>query len=134
MTAANIEAVRAAVRAYSTRDVESLIAHLDPDVEWEPAGPAAVEQALYRGRDEFIAANTALWQVWDALRFEETELRDLGDGTILWLGRAHLRGSASELELDQEFATVFVLQGGLLRRVRAFTSWSEARRSVGLDD
>jgi ketosteroid isomerase-like protein len=134
MASTAIDIVRSAVSAYSARDVERLIAHLHPDVEWEPAGPAALERAAYRGRDDFIAANAMLWQVWDVLRFEEQEVQELGEGSVLWLGRVRLKGHTSELVLDQEHASLFAVTAGLLRRIKAFTSWSEARAAAGLDD
>ncbi len=132
MPPGNVELVREAVSAYSARDLDALMPRLDPDVEWEPAGPAAIEQALYRGREEFGHANAVLWQVWEVLSFHEREIIELGDDAVLWLGRAELKARASGVELDQEFANLITLRNGLLLRVRAFTSWSEARTAAGL--
>jgi hypothetical protein len=62
---------------------------------------------------------------------EEGEVRDLGD-SVLWLGRAKLRGSASHIELDQEFALHFVLRDGKFIRVHAHLTWTDALKAVGL--
>jgi len=130
----NVERVRRAVAAYSARELDVLLPLIDPDAEWEPAGPAAVERALYKGREQFAAETETLWQVWEVLRFQERSIRDLGDDSVLWLGRAHLKARASGVELDQEFANLITLREGLLRRVKAFTSWEEARAASGLTE
>src|SRR5438552_8243474 len=97
-----------------------------------PAGPAAVESAVYRGHDEVASAYAAVWETWDLFQFEESHVRDLGD-SVLWLGRVKMRGSASEVELDQEFAALWVVRDGKLIRIQAFLSWREGLKAVGLD-
>ena len=62
---------------------------------------------------------------------EEQELRDLGD-SIVWLGRAHLRGGVSHVELDQEFAVHFLVREGKIIRLRGFLAWQEALEAAGL--
>jgi len=50
----------------------------------------------------------------------------------LWLGRVRMRGSASQVELDQEFAIYGLVRDGKLIRLLAFLSWLEAREALGL--
>ena len=57
-----------------------------PDLEWVPAGPAAVERTVFRGHDEVANGFAAIWQTWEVFHFEEGQFRDLGD-SVLWLGR-----------------------------------------------
>jgi hypothetical protein len=97
-----------------------------------PAGPAAVEGAVYRGRDEVARGIAAVWETWDVFDFREGELRDLGD-SVLWLGRVKMRGSASGIELDQEFAIHGVAQHGKVTRVHTFLTWRAALDTVGLE-
>jgi ketosteroid isomerase-like protein len=54
-------------------------------------------------------------------QFEEAEVRDLGD-SVLWLGRVHMRGTASQVELDQEFANHIEVRDGKIVRAQAFLS------------
>jgi ketosteroid isomerase-like protein len=72
-----------------------------------------------------------VWQTWDIFAFEESEVRDLGDA-VLWLGRVKMRGSASQVELDQEFAIHTLVRDSKVVRVRAFLAWREALEAVGL--
>jgi hypothetical protein len=51
---------------------------------------------------------------------------------VLWLGRVKMRGGASQVELEQEFAIHSLMREGKFTRVQAFLSWQEAREAVGL--
>ena len=131
MSQANVEVVRKAIEAWNQRETDLLLSYAAPEIEWRPAGPAAVERAVYRGHDEVASAYAAVWETWDLFRFEGSQVRDLGD-SVLWLGRVKMRGSASEVELDQEFAAHWVLRDAKLIRIQAFLSWREALKAVGL--
>jgi ketosteroid isomerase-like protein len=131
MSQANVEVVRKAIEAWNQREADLLLSYAAPEIEWMPAGPAAVERAVYRGHDEVASAYAAVWETWDLFRFEGSQVRDLGD-SVLWLGRVKMRGSASHVELDQEFAAHLVLRGGKLIRIQAFLSWQDALEAAGL--
>src|ERR1700730_5985882 len=103
MSQANLEVVRKAIEAWNQREADLLLSYAAPEIEWMPAGPAAVESAVYRGYDEVANAYAAVWDTWDLFQFDGGEVRDLGD-SALWLGRGKMRGSGSHVELDQEFA------------------------------
>jgi uncharacterized protein len=132
MSEPSVEVVRGLVAAWNDRDPQLAAGFLADDVEWAPAGPAAVERVVYRGREECAKGFASVWETWEEFRFEEGEVRDLGD-SVLWLGRVHMKGGASQLELDQEFANLFLLRDGLIGRCTAFLSWAEALQAAGLD-
>jgi ketosteroid isomerase-like protein len=131
MSQENVEVVRHVVEAFNRRDLAAMIQAFDPEIEWEPGGPAAVERPIYRGRDEVSSGFSATWETWELFQVEERELRDLGD-SILWLGRAQMRGGASHVELDQEFAVHFVVRESKIIRFRGFLTWQEALEAAGL--
>lgn len=124
-----VEIVRQGIEAWNRHDFEMGVRHLAPDVEWVPASPAAVESSVYRGHDEVARGFNAIWESWDVFEFEEQEIRDLGD-SVLWLGVVHMRGGASGVELDQEFANHLVFSGDKVVRVQGFRSWQEAFDAV----
>src|SRR5947208_15897117 len=130
MTPQNVEIVRKAIEAWNQREADLLLSYAAPEIEWMPAGPAAVERAVYRGHDEVASAYAAVWETWDLFRFEGSQVRDLGD-SVLWLGRVKMRGSASQVELDQEFAARWMLRDGKLIRIQTFLSWRAASGAVG---
>ena len=71
-----------------------------------------------------------IWDTWDLWEFQEHDIRDLGD-SVLWLGRVHMRGGASQVELDQEAANLLDFSGDKIVRVRGFRSWQEALDAAG---
>jgi ketosteroid isomerase-like protein len=131
MSSQSVEVVRRGNEAFNQRDADLWLTYAAPEIEWIPAGPAAIERSVYRGHDEVANGLTWLWETWDVFRLEEGEVRDLGD-SVLWLGRANLRGSASHVELDQEFAILFLLHDDKFIRVHAFLNWTDALEAVGL--
>src|SRR5438445_11157872 len=133
MSQQNVEIVRRLIAAFSQQDRDAAAPLIHSAIEWEPAGPAGVEHVVYRGIEGIAQATAALGEVWDAMRMEEADIRDLGD-SILWLGRVHLKGRGSDLELDQEFAQLFLVRDGQAVRVKAFLTWRDALKAVGLAD
>ena len=128
-----MEIVRRGIEAWNCRDAERWLSYAAPEIEWKPAGPAAVERPVYRGHDEAASGFESVWQTWEEFRFEESEVRDL-DGSVLCLGRVKMKGAASHVELDQEFALHFVLRDGKFVTVQAFLTWHDALTNVGLKE
>jgi ketosteroid isomerase-like protein len=133
MSQENVEIVRQVIEAWNQRDGDRAISYMSPDIEWVPAGPAAVERTVYRGHAECARGFAAVWETWDEFHFSETEVRDLED-SVLWLGRVHMRGKSSHVELDQEFAHNIVLMGGKIVQAHAFLTWREALEAAGLSE
>jgi ketosteroid isomerase-like protein len=133
MSGENVEAARQVIQAFNRRDLAAMTESFDPEIEWTPGGPAAVERAVYRSRDQVSDGFAATWQAWEVFRLEEHEARDLGDA-VLWLGRAQLKGGASHVEVDQEFAVRFLMDGGKIVRINGFRTWKEALEAAGLGE
>jgi ketosteroid isomerase-like protein len=131
MSQENVELVRKFVQAFNRRDLAAMSQRFDPEIEWVPGGPAAVERAVYRGRDAVSDGFTATWETWEVFQLAEHDVRDLGE-SILWLGRAQLRGEASHVELDQEFAVHILIGGERFIRMHGFSAWKEALEAAGL--
>jgi len=133
MSEENVENCRRAFEAWNRRDVDGWLDDAAPDFEWIPAGPAAVERSVYRGKEEVRQAFTAIWEVWEVFRFDESEIRDLGD-SIVWLGHVHARGRTSQAEVDHAFAAHIRLRGDEATRSEAFLTWHEALEAAGLSE
>jgi ketosteroid isomerase-like protein len=133
MSQENVKVVRQIVDAFNRRDLADTTRHFDPEIEWTPGGPAAVERSVYRGLREVSQALAAGWEAWELFELEEREIRDLSD-SALWLGRAQLRGGTSQVEVDQEFAVHFLLAEGRVTRMHGYVSWREAFEAVGLSE
>jgi ketosteroid isomerase-like protein len=133
MSDENVELARQLVDAFNRRDLAAMTRTFDPEIEWRPGGPAAVERAVYRGRDEVSSGFAGTWETWELFRLEESEVRDLGD-SVVWLGRAQMRGGASHVELDQEFAVHLLMRDGKILRIHGFLTWHEALEAAGLPE
>jgi ketosteroid isomerase-like protein len=125
MSQANVDVARKGIEAWNQRDADLWLTYASPEIEWIPAGPAAVEQAVYSGYDDAARGLAAVWDTWEVFEFVEGEMRDLGD-SVLWLGQVKMRGGTSHVELDREFALHSVVRDGRLIRVKAFLSWQDA--------
>ena len=133
MSQENVEVVRRGVEAWNQRDADLWLSYAAPEVEWTPAGPATVEQTVYRGHEEVATGFATVWGTWEEFRLQESAARDLGDA-VLWLGRVMMKGGASHVELDQEFAVHAVLRNGKVTSLRSFLAWDEAIEALGLSD
>jgi ketosteroid isomerase-like protein len=133
MSEENVEVARRVVEAFNRRDLPAMTEWFAPEVEWEPAGPAAVERSVYRGRGEVSEGFAATWEAWEVFRVEESEVREIED-SVVWLGNARMRGGASQVEFDQEFAVHFLFHGGRVVRFQGFAEWREALEAAGLGE
>jgi ketosteroid isomerase-like protein len=129
----NVELLRRGIEAWNRREVDVWLDLGTPDIEWMPAGPAAVERTVYRGNDEVRDGIEAVFETWEVFELQEGEVRDLGD-SALWLGRVKMQASASGVELDQEFAAHAVMSDGKVTRLQTFLSWHEALNAAGLEE
>jgi ketosteroid isomerase-like protein len=71
MSQENVEIVRKGIEAWNQHDADLWLSYAAPDIEWAPAGPAAVERTVYRGHDEVASGFAAIWETWDVFHFEE---------------------------------------------------------------
>ena len=130
MSRENVEIVRRGIDAWNQREAEAWRAYAAPEIEWIPGPAAAVEGIVYRGHDEVAKGLESVWQTFDEFHFVESEVRDFGE-SVIWLGRAKARGTASHVELDQEYALRFVLRDGKVVTIQGFLGWSDALKAVG---
>jgi ketosteroid isomerase-like protein len=133
MSKENVEIVRQLIQAWNQRDSNLALRYLALEVEWAPAGPAAVERPIYRGHDQVSQGLDATWEAWEEFHFEGDDFRDLDD-SVLWLGRVQMRGGTSHLELDQEWAIYCSLRDGKVFRIHAFSEWQEGLEAAGLSE
>ncbi len=123
----NVELLRRAVDAYNRRDVEALVAELDPEVEWMPALPGLVagEAAVYRGHEGIAQMFADLFEVLDEIHFSYDDVRDLGDRVVA-IGSIRTRGKASGAETESPYVNVAELRDGKGIRLRGYLDVDEA--------
>jgi ketosteroid isomerase-like protein len=103
MSQENVETALAAMEAWTRRDVEALLAFLDPEIEWHPALQTLLggEAAVYRGHDGVRELIRDLDEVASSLQPVVSELHDLGDrvaAVVGWQSVAARAASRSTLQ------------------------------------
>jgi ketosteroid isomerase-like protein len=122
----SIEIVRGLFDALGRGDIDTVVSHCDPDVEFASL-LMYVEGAAYRGHDgvrRFFADQLEAWEIWDPRpeRFEAA-----GD-VVLVTGRSELRGKGSGADVSVEWGYVVRLRGGKVLWGRVHSDLGEAER------
>jgi ketosteroid isomerase-like protein len=133
MSQENLETLQRGAEAYNARDVEGVLAVLDPDVEWHDVftmmlgGQATTVwghrgvRALMRDQDE----------VFDSFHAEYSDVHDLGDQVVA-VGMLRTRGKESGAETESPVGSVAEFKNGKITRLRTFLDPAEALEAVGL--
>jgi ketosteroid isomerase-like protein len=127
MSQENVELVRGWFERWNRRERDFLEDEVDPEVEVV----SRLQPEPYRGR-----AGLRKWMNEIDEQFEEWQLvaddwRDAGD-TVVILGRIHLRGQGSGIELEERLGWLVELRDKRLRRLRIFVKPEEALEAAGL--
>jgi ketosteroid isomerase-like protein len=133
MSQANVEAFKRGNDAYNRRDVEALLAELDPEVAWHSAilAPLEGEATVYRGHEGVRELIRELDEALAELQIEYSEVRDLGD-RIVAIGHVRTRGKASGAEIESTIGTVTDFKNGKGIRVSTHLDLKEALEAAGL--
>jgi ketosteroid isomerase-like protein len=130
VTAADVEIVRAALDAYLTGDTERVLEALDPDVELFPIR-AVLEGVPYRGHEGFRRFVADMTEDWQDSRPQAENLRDLGNGIVLVVGRFRGRG-ASGVEVDTPAAWACEVEQGRIMRLRFYADEAAALQALDI--
>ena len=128
MTSRGERLIRQAYRAFAERDLETLIALADADVE------VSTVTGLLSGRTEPYHGYTGLEQymadlasTWKRIELQPQQFHPLDEERVLVFGRVrawHERGF-----LDSSNAWLWTIRGGKVASVQVFADPSEARRA-----
>ena len=133
MSQENVWVVEAMIDALGRRDVDALLADVDPDIRFSPAVVGGLEGTIYRGRAGCRQFLADLHATWRELTVVSEDVRDMGN-TVLVLGRTLARGIESGVELDTASGYVFVLRCCKVYRFKSFVSKEAALKAVGVEE
>ena len=133
MSQENVEAFKRGLEAGNRGDVETLLEVLDPDVTWRSALHSLLggEATVYRGRDGVREMLRDLYEAFDEIHFEISEIRDLGD-RLVTIGRSRARGGASGADVESPIGCVTEFKDGKAISIRNYLDPEEALQAVGL--
>ena len=119
-----MEVVKAVFAAFAERDVEGVLAHASPDIEFSAVtGDHAGRTEAYRGHDGLREYFRDVAEVWDELRIFPGEFRESGD-TILVTGRFSAR-SPSRIVAGST-GWIWRMAGGQIVYARVYPSAADA--------
>ena len=133
MSQENVEAFKRGIDASNRRDIEALLEVLGPEVEWHTVVHAVLtgDATVFRGHDGVREMFGDLYEAFDEIQIDVSEIRDLGDRLVA-IGRNHSRGKESGAELEFPFAFLVEFKNGKAVSVRAFSDPKEALEAGGL--
>jgi ketosteroid isomerase-like protein len=131
----NVETFRRGIDAFKRRDVEALLAIVDPECEWHPLLPVMLsgEATVYRGHEGVRQMVRDLDEAFPDLYADLTEVRDLGE-QVLAIGHLRGRGRESGMQTESEIAWLAEFKDGKGIRCREYLDPREALEAAGLSE
>jgi ketosteroid isomerase-like protein len=128
----NVELLRRFIQAFHARDLDAMLALVDPSIEWYSA--FGVGGDVYRGHDGIRNWYRDMEDAWgDELRVEPDVYFDLGQDTLMFYV-AHGRGEHSRAEVAMPIATVFRWRDGLIVYFKGYPDREDALRDLGVSE
>jgi hypothetical protein len=129
----SVQIARAFTEAFNRRDIEALVSHCDPQIEFHSTF-AAVGGAVYHGHDGMRRFIRDLDEAWGGeMRSEPEAYFDLGEHTLTFTV-LHGRGRRSGAEVVLPIAVVSRLCDGLFVYYRAYIHREDALRDLGVSE
>ena len=123
--------VRAGYEAFNRDDIEFLVEHLDPEVEWvEPSEVPGTR--VFRGPDRVRRYLHSFHEVWEDFRLDPEELFVLDDRRVLVLARLTARGRESGAPVEAGIAHLWTIEDGKAVGMRVFLDRVDALQQAGL--
>ena len=134
MSEENVEVTERFIDAYNRRDVEAMLADLDPEIEWH-SGITSLggEAGTFRGYEGVRAALRDVYEALGETHIECSEIRDLGN-RVVTIGRFHVRGRESGAETESPWGAVADFKGSKAIRIRSYFNVEEALEAAGLEE
>jgi uncharacterized protein (TIGR02246 family) len=121
----DVQLVRAVFEAINRRDVQAVLDAYHPDADMSSLTSELVQGKAYRGHAGIREYFSSFADVWEELRLEPEEIRDLGD-RVLVVGRWSSRGKESGAEVESPAAWLFAVRQGRVVFSRAYRDAEEA--------
>jgi ketosteroid isomerase-like protein len=127
----NVKLAVQVMDALSRRDLSSLIAMADPEIEWHSFFAELGEGGVYRGHDGTRRYMSDLSDAWEIVRADIDDGVGVGNVAVL-VGRIHYRGRGSGVETESPAGWMLKFRKGKVVRFRAFREPEQALEAAGL--
>ena len=130
MSQENVELVERAVAAVNARDIDAYLACCTEDIElWTPVAAVA---GVYEGRDGIERFFADMEDAGPDFRIDIERVEAIGGDQVLFFTRVTSTGRASRIPTVADYANIYDLDAGKIRRVRVFVDRQAALEAVGL--
>jgi ketosteroid isomerase-like protein len=129
---ANIDIVRAGLKAYGRGDFDALAQTVHPDVELHD-WPEAADPRVYRGPDAILEAREEWSKAWDSVDVEPTGFAEAGNRVLAVL-KTTGKGRGSSIEMAMETYGVYTLRDGKASKIQFFTNRDAALEAAEVTD
>ncbi len=127
---AKLDLVRSIYAEWERGEFRATPPWADPGIEFVvPDGPEPSTRtgaAAAPGIEAFVA-------LWETLRFDAEQYRELDDGSVLVMSRMRGRGASSGVEVNQRRASVFHVRDGKVTRLALYWDPERALADLGLE-
>jgi ketosteroid isomerase-like protein len=132
MSEENLEHLRRLFEAYNARDIDAILAHCDPSVEYHSTFAAAVGGDVYHGHEGLRRWHRDLEETWGGeIRAEPEAFFDLGERTLAFLVMRG-RGRKSGVDVAMPAAMVNTWRDGLAVLLKVYADRDNALSDLGV--
>lgn len=129
-TEANVEIIRKAYADFSRGDIPSILAMLDPDIEWiTPGSPQLPMSGTHRGREGVGNFFTIVNETWEFTSFEPREYLAAGDQVIV-KGQYDARSRRTGRTAKCDWVMVWRLRNGKAAEFREYTDTAALEKAL----
>jgi ketosteroid isomerase-like protein len=126
VTEARIDTLRRAYEAFNRRDIDAVLAHLDPDVKW----PNVLEGKVLHGHDAVRDYWTAQWESIDP-HVDPIDFVEAGEWLVVRVDQVVADKQGQVVARDTVVHAHLFTPGGAVREMVVFPSVEEATVEVG---
>jgi uncharacterized protein len=130
MSQENMEVVGKLYEAFARGEIDSILAQVDPEIEFDPSDRLP-DEGIHRGREAYRQFLKRTFELWAGFRVEVEELLDVGDAVVALI-HTTATGRASGIEVDERVAHVFWLRDATPYRFKVFGERAKALEAAGL--
>ena len=129
----NFEIVRRVNAAFSSGDMERILALLDADFETAVGPELSAEPDTYRGHHGVRRYFDSFHHAMDQIRFDPGRFRASGSSVVVAL-RLSARGRSTGIPVEQNVGQVWTVRDGKALEVRSYLTYREALEAAGLEE
>jgi ketosteroid isomerase-like protein len=127
----HIQTIKDWYKAFINRDLPALVAHLDPQVEWNSA-----ENFIYSDHSPYIGIEAVKTGIHDRLNADWSDFsmsadEILGAGNLV-IARGRFRGTfrANGATVNAQFVQVFQFTGDKIAKVQMYTDTAQFKETI----